>query len=151
MQRIQDFDIYEERNVEIGENVIYSDLIEYIEKIGYEKVDNVIEVGTYANRGGIIDLFSPNYNYPIRLDFFGNNIDSIRYFDFQNQKTIKSAKTINIYPFSEIYFFEDNINNFRRSYIHNFKRKEKDYIYESVVSGLRLNGLEQYLPLFLKN
>ena len=150
LQRIQDFDIYEERNVEIGENIIYSDLIEYIEKIGYEKVDNVIEVGTYANRGGIIDLFSPNYNYPIRLDFFGDSIDSIRYFDFQNQKTIKSAKTINIYPFSEIYFFEDNINNFRRSYIHNFKRKEKDYIYESVVSGLRLNGLEQYLPLFFE-
>jgi transcription-repair coupling factor (superfamily II helicase) len=150
LQRIQDFDIYEERKIEIGENVIYSDLIEYIEKIGYEKVDNVIEVGTYANRGGIVDLFSPNYNYPIRLDFFGNSIDSIRYFNFQNQKTIKSAKTINIYPFSEIYFFEDNINNFRRSYIHNFKRKEKDYIYESVVSGLRLNGLEQYLPLFFE-
>ena len=150
LQRIQDFEIYKERKVEIGENVIYSDLIEYIEKIGYEKVDNVIEVGTYANRGGIVDIFSPNYNYPIRLDFFGDRIDSIRYFDFQNQKTIKSVKTINIYPFSEIYFFEDNINNFRRSYIHNFKRKGKDYIYESVTSGLRLNGLEQYLPLFFE-
>ena len=150
LQRFQDFDIYKERKVEIGENIIYSDLIDYIEKIGYEKVDNVIEVGTFANRGGIVDLFSPNYNYPIRLDFFGDSIDSIRYFDFQNQKTIKSAKTINIFPFSEIYFFEDNINNFRRSYIHNFKRKGKDYIYESVTSGLRLNGLEQYLPLFFE-
>ena len=150
LQRVQNFDIYKERKIEVNENIIYSDFIDYIEKIGYEKVDNVIEVGTYANRGGIVDLFSPNYNYPIRLDFFGNNIDSIRYFDFQNQKTIKTAKTINIYPFSEIYFFEDNINNFRRSYIHNFKRREKDYIYESVTSGLRLNGLEQYLPLFFE-
>ena len=150
LQRIQDFDIYKERKIGVKENVIYSDFIEHIEKIGYEKVDNVIEVGTYANRGGIVDLFSPNYNYPIRLDFFGDNIDSIRFFDYQNQKTIKTTKTVNIYPFSEIYFFDDNINNFRRSYIHNFKRREKDYIYESVTSGLRLNGLEQYLPLFFE-
>ena len=104
MQRVQDFDIYKERKVEIGQNVIYSDLIEYIEKIGYEKVDNVIEVGTYANRGGIVDLFSPNYNYPIRLDFLVIVLKLIRYFDFQNQKTIKSTNYKYI-PISEIYFF----------------------------------------------
>ena len=62
-----------------------------IQSGSYEKVDNVIEVGTYANRGGIVDLFSPNYNYPIRLDFFGDNIETIRYFDYQSQKTIKSV------------------------------------------------------------
>ena len=150
LQRFQDIDSYSERRIETNEDLIYSDFINYIENIGYEKVDNVIEVGTYANRGGIIDIFSPNYNYPIRLDFFGDNIETIRYFDYQSQKTIKNVNSISLFPFSEIYLFEDNINNFRRSYIHNFKRKEKDYIYESVTSGQRINGLEQYLPLFFE-
>ncbi len=150
LQRLQDIEIYEERKVQVNENVTYSNFLEYIERIGYEKVDNVIEVGTYTNRGGIIDLFSPNYTYPIRLDFFGDNIESIRYFDFQSQKTIKNVSSVNIHPFSEIYLFEDNVNNFRRSYIHNFKRKDKDFIYESITSGCRINGLEQYLPLFFE-
>ncbi|MDC3084582.1 transcription-repair coupling factor [Gammaproteobacteria bacterium] len=148
LQRFQDIDAYSERRIETNMDLIYSDFINYIENTGYEKVDNVIEVGTYANRGGIIDIFSSNYNYPIRLDFFGDNIETIRYFDYQSQKTIKSVNSISLFPFSEIYLFEDNINNFRRSYIHNFKRKEKDYIYESITSGQRINGLEQYLPLF---
>ncbi|MFL2837226.1 MAG: transcription-repair coupling factor [Alphaproteobacteria bacterium] len=148
LQRLQDIDTYSERKIVTNEDLIYSDFINYIENIGYEKVDNVIEVGTYANRGGIIDIFSSNYNYPIRLDFFGDNIETIRYFDYQSQKTIKSVNSISLFPFSEIYFFEENINNFRRAYIYNFKRKEKDYIYESITSGHRINGLEQYLPLF---
>ncbi len=150
LQKFQDFVTYKEKKIEVNDNILYSELLRYIENVGYEKVDNVIEVGTYANRGGIIDIFSPNYNYPIRLDFFGDSIDSIRYFNFQNQKTIQSADSISLYPFSEIYFFEENINNFRRSYIYNFKRMQKDYIYESVTSGVRVSGLEQYLPLFFE-
>jgi transcription-repair coupling factor (superfamily II helicase) len=148
IQKVQDLSIYQERILKINDEISYKDFQNHLENIGYEKVDNVIEYGTYANRGGIIDLFSPNYLYPIRLDFFGNKIDSIRFFDIQNQLTIKNVNECKFYPFSEIFLNSQTLKNFQKNYIYHFKRNDKDTNYEDITTGIRINGIEQYLPLF---
>jgi len=148
IQKIQDLSIYQEKILKKNDEISYKDFQNHLENIGYEKVDNVIEYGTYANRGGIIDLFSPNYLYPFRLDFYGNKIDSIRFFDIQNQLTIKNVDHVKFYPFSEIFFNSKTLSNFKKNYIYHLKRNDRDINYDEISSGIRVNGIEQYLSLF---
>ena len=154
IQKIQDLSFYNRLKISKNSDLNYKQFIKHLDINGYEKVENVYEVGTYVNRGGLIDVFSPNYKFPLRIDFFGNEVDGIRLFNFQNQRTIRDVNVCIIYPFSEIIFEKSLINNFRKNYIFNFKRNNDDEIYTNTVERIRVNGLEQYLPLFypdLKN
>lgn len=65
---------------------------------GYSKVMKVDQPLTFASRGSIIDIFSINYSNPIRIEFFDNNIESIRFFNIETQRTIQTAHTVNIIP-----------------------------------------------------
>jgi transcription-repair coupling factor (superfamily II helicase) len=75
---------------------LFEELIQKLEEYNYEKKDFVEEVGDYSVRGGIIDLFPENYNAPLRIEFFGEQIESIREFDINNQRSVREINAIKI-------------------------------------------------------
>ena len=97
-------------SLEINQKVILSNLIEWLEKMGYSRQTNVYSIGEYALRGGILDVFAPEIKYPIRLDFFGTKLEKIRTFDPSSQRSNGSIKDVNIFPVSEIILDEEAIN-----------------------------------------
>lgn len=76
---------------------------------GYQLVSRVDQPLTFAKRGGIIDVYSLNYESPIRIEFFDNNIESIRYFDISTQRTINLLDEVSIIPGTDILFTDDDI------------------------------------------
>ncbi len=81
-----------------GERISMDEVVERIESLGFERVDFVYEPGQYSRRGGIIDLFSYSDNHPVRLDFFGDEVDSIRRFDIASQRSTERLERVTILP-----------------------------------------------------
>ena len=116
---------------------------------GYARTDTVREPGEYAIRGGIIDLFPPGYEEPLRVDLFGSEIESIRSFDPASQRTDKKLSGFHLYPATEFFLDNDSIARFRAGYRELFGVvREDDPLYEAVSAGRRYNGMDHWLPLF---
>src|SRR5207247_4575353 len=73
-------------------------LLEALEHAGYERVDTVVEVGQWSPRGGIVDVFSPSHASPVRLEFFGDEIESIRLFDPTSQRSSTPVDELLVLP-----------------------------------------------------
>ncbi|MEL7058908.1 MAG: DEAD/DEAH box helicase, partial [Acidobacteriota bacterium] len=86
--------------IESGEDVPQDDLIDHLLRWGYHRSDLVVEVGQFAVRGGVFDLFPPGDERPVRLDFFGDTVDSIRTFDPLSQRSRDSLDAAEILPLS---------------------------------------------------
>ncbi|HEY8191947.1 MAG TPA: transcription-repair coupling factor, partial [Alphaproteobacteria bacterium] len=111
--------------------------------------DTVREAGEYAIRGGIIDLFPPGYEEPLRIDLFGTGIESIRSFDPATQRTDKKLSAFHLFPATEFFLDEESIARFRAGYRALFGVvREDDPLYEAVSAGRRYNGMDHWLPLF---
>lgn len=85
-----------------GEKVEEMELLAELIAFGYERVDMVIERGQFAKRGGIIDVFTPDAEYPLRMELWGDEIDSLRYFDQTSQRSIEKIDTALVLPVNEI-------------------------------------------------
>ncbi len=124
-------------------------LFSYLDQNGYHRTGTVREPGEFAVRGGIIDLFPAGYENPVRLDFFGEDLETIRSFDAVSQRTIGELDELNLIPVSEVLIHDDSIALFRKRYRENFGAKtEDDPLYESISSGRRYAGMEHWLPFF---
>ena len=135
-----------------GQDLKREVLESYLSSNGYSRASTVIEPGDYAIRGGLIDVFPPALDDPIRLDFFGDELESIRIFDVETQRTIKPLKRVHLAPVSEVFMSKLAISEFRKNYIASFGGGiNKDPIYAAVIEGIRPQGIENYLPLFYKN
>ena len=77
-----------------------------------------MEPGEFAVRGGLIDIFPPGYTEPLRLDFFGDELDTIRRFDPLDQRTTGTAKQLHLKPASEFSLSPEGIQRFRRNYVN---------------------------------
>jgi len=116
---------------------------------GYLRVPTVRETGEYAVRGGLIDLFPAGREAPLRFDFFGQTLESIRTFDPESQRTSGSLKTVSLVPMSEVILTEDTIRQFRRNYTATFGgNTADDPLYAAISAGQRYAGAEHWLPLF---
>ncbi len=115
---------------------------------GYTRVSTVRERGEYAQRGGLTDIYSPSLADPVRLDFFGDALESIRSFDPETQRSIKQLKAIEFSPVSEILFTDDALKRFRTKFIEAFGTPSGDNMYEAARSRIRKQGIENWLPLF---
>ena len=116
---------------------------------GFVRVGQVIEPGEFAVRGGIVDLFPPGRTQPLRLDFFGDTLESIKSFDAGTQRTLKPLQKFVLMPISEVAFGEAPTALFRSRYIALFGGATgDDPLYEAVSSGGRYPGMEHWLPLF---
>ena len=134
------------------QEVDLSDLIEWLEKIGYSRQSNVYSVGEYAVRGGILDIFVPDVKYPIRLDFFGTKLEKIRTFDPSSQRSNGSINDIKILPVSEIILDEKLVDIFRQNYRRTIGTvKTNDRVYSSISEKILVEGIEHWLPLFNSN
>jgi transcription-repair coupling factor (superfamily II helicase) len=137
------------RRVAEGERIDREALIGQLVALGYQRNDTVAEHGEFAVRGSLIDLFPSGEPTALRLDFFGDEIESMRRFDPADQRTIGPAKAFTFMPASEALLDEANIKRFRERYRETFGATATgDPLYQAVSDGRRLAGMEHWLPLF---
>jgi transcription-repair coupling factor (superfamily II helicase) len=122
-------------------------LLSYLGNMGYLRAETVREAGEYAVRGGIIDFFSTDLTDPVRVDFFGDVVESLRTFDAMAQTTISSIERVVLKPVSELTLTPENISHFRTRYRELFGAAS-DPLYEAVSAGRKYGGMEHWLPLF---
>jgi len=116
---------------------------------GYIRTDTVREPGEFAVRGGIVDLFPAGAAQPIRLDFFGDTVESLRSFDPLTQRSTGALDKFVLRPVSEILLDDAAIERFRSRYREQFGAiGSDDPLYESVSAGRRHAGMEHWLPLY---
>ena len=124
-------------------------LVRFLEANGFDRTATVREVGEYAVRGGILDLFAPGTAAPIRLDFFGDTLETIRPFDPATQRTAGQMPRLELVPASEVVLSEETIGRFRQNYRAAFGAVlGNDPLYEAVSEGRRFAGMEHWLPFF---
>ena len=123
-------------------------LIEYLSGNGYARSSTVREPGEYAVRGGLIDIFPPGADDPVRLDFFGDSLESIRAFDVETQRTTRQLASFDLAAASEILLSDETIGRFRKGYVSTFGPAGDDPLYEAVSAGRTHAGAEHWLPLF---
>jgi transcription-repair coupling factor (superfamily II helicase) len=87
--------------VNVGAELDREGLLERLEAAGYERVETVVEVGQWSLRGGIVDVFSPVRERPARVEFFGDEIESIRLFDPTSQRSLEGLESLAVLPLSE--------------------------------------------------
>ncbi|MGI5309722.1 transcription-repair coupling factor [Rheinheimera sp. WS51] len=118
-------------------------------EVGYHSVDQVMEHGEFSARGSIIDLYPMGATAPYRIDFFDNEVDGIRTFDPDNQRSLDAVESIELLPAHEFPTDKAAIERFRLRYRELFSsRSEKESLYQQVSQGLLPSGIEYYLPLF---
>ena len=118
---------------------------------GYTRTQTVREAGEYTVRGGIVDLFPAGAENPLRLDMFGDEVESVKTFDPLTQRTLKSSEGIVLRPAVEFFMDDESIARFRSSYRAAFGVVQAgDPLYEAVSEGRRYNGMEHWLPFFFE-
>jgi len=133
----------------VGDAVNEAALRAYLGRNGYRRAGTVMEAGEFAIRGGLIDIFPPGMEAPLRLDLFGDQVESIREFDALTQRTTARRSAIDLVPVSEVPLDEVTINRFRARYRERFGAVTgEDPLYEAVSAGRKTMGMEHWLPLF---
>ncbi len=116
---------------------------------GYARTGTVVDSGDFAVRGGLIDIFPPGHDEPVRLDFFGDTLESIRTFDAQTQRSTSQLRALTLNPANEVLINASSISLFRGAYAKAFGGIDlNDALYESITNGRRYQGMEHWLPLF---
>ncbi|MEM8791179.1 MAG: transcription-repair coupling factor [Pseudomonadota bacterium] len=134
---------------EASQQIDIDGLVAWLTGMGFNRVSTVIEHGDFAVRGGIIDIFPPGDAYPVRLDFFGDVLESARRFDTESQRTIEQVARVELAPASEITLTEQAITRFRTGYRETFgAARLDDPLYAAVSEGRKHQGMEHWLPLF---
>ena len=137
------------RRIAEGERINREVLIDQLRALGYERVEAVAEAGEYAVRGSLIDLFPAGEQQALRLDFFGDEIESLRRFDPADQRSTDRARGFTLMPASEALIDESSVKRFRAGYREAFgARATEDPLYQAVSDGRRMSGMEHWLPLF---
>jgi len=132
-----------------GHVVPMDSIVAWLEHNGYSRSSTVREPGEYAVRGGILDLFPAGLDQPVRFDFFGDSLESIRSFDAETQRTLLDMRSLDLVPISEFQLVTETIRRFRMGYVAEFGAPERDdQLYEAVSEGRRHPGMEHWLPLF---
>ena len=135
--------------VEEGARLDRDQLVDQLRSLGYERVESVAEHGEYAVRGSLIDLFPAGETHALRLDFFGDEIESLRRFDPADQRSTDRAKAFTLMPASEALLDGESIKRFRSRYRETFGATATgDPLYEAISDGRRMSGMEHWLPLF---
>ncbi|MCA0209723.1 MAG: transcription-repair coupling factor [Proteobacteria bacterium] len=132
-----------------GQRIDRDALAELLVANGFSRVDTVADQGEFAVRGGILDLFPAGEETGLRVDFFGDEIESIRRFDPADQRSLGPAKALQLLPASETLLDEATIKRFRSAYRDLFGAQATgDPLYQAVSDGRRQAGMDHWLPLF---
>ncbi len=132
-----------------GERISLDKLAALLSSNGYVRTDTVHDSGEFAVRGGLVDLFPSGADQALRLDFFGDEIESVRTFDPADQRTTGRIDGFTLLPASEALLDEETIKRFRTRYREKFGATATgDPLYQAISDGRRLAGMEHWLPLF---
>ena len=132
-----------------GERIDRDSLAQLLQANGYVRTDTVHDQGEYAVRGSLVDLFPSGEEQALRLDFFGDEVESVRTFDPADQRTTGRLDGFTLLPASEALLDEESIKRFRSRYREAFGATATgDPLYQAVSEGRRLAGMEHWLPLF---
>jgi len=151
LQRVPPKSLYTEAATILrkGQTVDVDWLTRFLGENGYGRAETVMEPGEFAVRGGLFDLFPPGTREPLRLDLFGDTLESIRSFDPMSQLSTGTRDEVVLLPVSEVLLTPESIERFRSGYRELFGNVSgEDLLYESVSAGQRLVGVEHWLPLF---
>ncbi|MCB2079707.1 MAG: transcription-repair coupling factor, partial [Novosphingobium sp.] len=136
------------RGLKPGMEIGRESLIALLQRQGYSRTDTVADAGEYAVRGSIFDIFPSGLEQGLRLDFFGDELESLRLFDTSTQRSTGVLEGHLLLPASEALIDEDSVKRFRSRYRELFGATATgDPLYQAVSDGRRLAGMEHWLPL----
>ncbi|HEV7660500.1 MAG TPA: transcription-repair coupling factor [Allosphingosinicella sp.] len=132
-----------------GERIDIERLAALLQANGYGRTETVRDPGEFAVRGGLVDLFPAGEEQALRLDFFGDEIESVRRFDPATQRSIDRINGFTLLPASETLLDEASVKRFRSAYRELFGAAATgDPVYQAVSDGRRIAGIDHWLPLF---
>ena len=132
-----------------GQSLPRDPFIGSLASAGYRRVSQVYEHGEFAVRGSLIDVFPMGSSQPIRIDFFDDDIESLRYFSPDSQLSGDMLDALEVLPAREIPLDADAVRDFRERYRERFEgQPSRSRIYRDVSDGIAHGGIEYYLPLF---
>ncbi|MDR7016280.1 transcription-repair coupling factor [Acinetobacter sp. 3657] len=136
-------------DIKVGQKLDLEVQKKQLVQAGYRLVDTVYDHGEFAVRGSIIDIFASGQEQPIRIDLFDDEIESLKFFDPETQRTTESLKNFTVLPAKE-FPLKEGRSTFRDRYAESFPtaNPKKNPIYQDVLEGIATPGLEFYLPLF---
>ena len=151
LQRLPPVDYVAARTLElrVGQTLDREEFINSLAACGYLRVPQVDEHGEFAVRGSLLDVFPMGSKRPLRIDFFADELETLRYFDAETQMSGDQVQSIRILPAREIPLDEDDIRYFRQRYRERFEgRPSASRVYREVSDGIAHGGIEYYLSLF---
>ena len=132
-----------------GDTIDLDQLRERLDRAGYQCVSQVVEHGEFAIRGSLVDLYPMGSPLPYRIDLFDDEVESIRTFDPETQRSEGQMDSIRLLPAREFPLDEAAISAFRQPFRQRFEGDPNDsLIYRDVSNGIAPAGIEYYLPLF---
>ncbi len=131
-------------HLKVGQEISLIDVAEMLTLLGFRRVPLVEEIGDYAQRGGLIDFFSPGFENPIRVEFFGDQIETIRQFEVPTQRTAAFLKEVKLLPRREISVTPDTVEKF----LERLPADDADLIRARYLNDPELPGLEWLAGLF---
>ena len=132
-----------------GDRIDLAALTAFLVSSGYARAGAVREPGEFAVRGGIVDIFPPGSAVPLRLDLFGDELERVRTFDPDSQRSMEMLHAVHLLPIGEVVLDDNTIARFRAAYRGLFGAvRGEDPLYEAVSAGRRFAGMEHWLPLF---
>jgi len=135
-----------------GEDVSFSNLAKSLIELGYEKVENVETMGEFSVKGGVLDVFSPNYSNPLRIEFFGDTVESLRFFNPETQRSVEKTAECIILPAKNFIlkdeYVKEALENLK-SYgdAHNVPKRIRDQLSETLANGMYFAGIDFFLPV----
>lgn len=143
--------------VSVDEDYEIESIIEFLNNNKYKRCEMVDGVGQYSLRGGILDIYAPGEKNPVRMDFFGDTIDSMGYFDIISQRRIQSCDTLSITPCREVVYGEDIKNELiklissRIRYVKDeYTKKNLQEELSNLQSGIELYAADKYISAIYK-
>ena len=136
--------------VKPGNSLNLEETRQRLESVGYQCVSQVMQHGEFAVRGSILDLFPMGSSIPYRIELFDEEVDSIRTFDVDTQRSVEKINEVNLLPAREFPFDDEAIKQFRKSFRTQFPDVSlNNTLYQDVSKGIAPGGIEYYLPLFV--
>jgi transcription-repair coupling factor (superfamily II helicase) len=138
--------------IKVGDELEIDSLRIQLDEAGYRHTSQVMEHGEYSTRGSLVDLFPMGTNKPYRIDLFDKEIETIRSFNPEDQRTIEKIDKIELLPAHEFPLNPEGLARFRKNYSTQIAGDlSLSQIYDNVSNGTPPPGIEYYLPLFFES
>ena len=151
MQRVMPASILSQQGFAIkkGDQLNLAIMREFLASSGYRSASQVVESGEFAVRGGIVDFFPPGQDDPVRIELFGDEVETLRQFDPVTQRSTDPIPGVQALPISEVILNEETIRTFRTQFRQAFGGDTlEDPSYREISKGNKVQGMEHWLPLF---